>query len=195
MSNFIPRNDVTTEYMKELREKAVALALEKAGLNASNAVIRSLVIGSSTSTDFHDLTYATEATAGQEEWIIDGAALTAGDLKNIISTTSGKQVSQISDNTAVVFYGVSDFSGSQDLTAVQFEKGASKIDFWNVQQMYGNDNKIGVGDNMVWYGPDDTVKLNFGLRAGASVVTGEDYQWMLLNVLVEPKSKSAAAAQ
>lgn len=195
MGILIPVSEMTIDEIREVRERAITTALTKAGISREIAVIRAVIPGSSTSTDFHDLTYATEATAGQEEWIIDSGALTAGDLKNVISTTSGKQVSQVSDASAMVFYGLVDASGSQDLVALQFQKGAKTVDYWHFQHIYGYPTKVGISKDVVWYGPDDTVKLLFGWRAGATAVTGEDYQWIPLCVIAEPQSKSAAASQ
>ena len=180
------------------KAKAISLLMEKKVINSPDeAVTRQVVIGDANATDFKDLTVATTAGSGMEEWLIDSAALIAGDIKNIISTTSGAEVSQVSQTSAMVFFGFADASGTKDCTSVQFGKGAKTLDTWNVEALYAYNIPVGYladVNDMIWFAPNDTVKLGFGWRIGATAVSGEDYKWVVLGVLAESKSKSAAAS-
>lgn len=164
--------------------------------NASEATVRQAILGDSSATDGKDLTAATTVGTGMQEWSIDSAALTAGDLKNVITATSGAQSNEVAESTAIAFYGFIDLSGTKDLIALSLGKGAKTIEFFENSPTYAySDSHISYVDpaDVVLWSAREVVKINMEGRVGLSAVAGEDYRWTPLLILAEPKSKSVWA--
>jgi hypothetical protein len=193
MGQIIPVQELTVSEIRAIREAAKAEAFRI--LKAKNVVqsedevvFRAPVLGDSSSTNFRDLDVATAAVSGQQEWLIDSSAVTAGDLINVLATGE-----TVNDDTAIVFYGFANLGGDRDCNAIRFQKGAKILTYWNLEHLYAyNDKVLGYSLDFASYGPNETIKIEMQLRAGASAVAGEDYRWVPIAILAEPKSKSLA---
>ena len=195
MGLIIPVQELTVSEIRAIRDVAKEEAfriLQRKGVVSSmdECVFRQPVLGDSTSTDFRDIDErATVAVAGAQEWLIDSSLLTAGDLSSVL--VAGETVN---DDTAIVFYGFANLGGDKDCIAIQFKKGAKTLSYWNLELLHAyNDKVIGyTQDGMASYGPNDVIDIKMMLRAGASAVAGEDYRWVPIGILAEPKNKSLA---
>ena len=193
MGLIIPVQELTVSEIRAIREQAKEQAFQvlvKKGVVSSmeDCVFRQVVLGDSSSTNFRDLDAATAAVTGQQEWLIDSSVVTAGDLINVLA--SGETVN---DDTAIVFYGVANLGGDRDWIAVRFQKGAKILTYWNLEHLYAyNDKVLGYSADFAVYGPNDVIKIDMQSRSGISAVAGEDYRWLPIAVLAEPKTKSLA---
>ena len=194
MGLVIPAQEMTISEIRAIREAAINEAVNtliKKGIVSSRdeCVIRAPILGDSSSTDFRDLdAKATVAVTGMQEWLVDTTEVTAGDLADLLTTGE-----TVNDDTAIVFYGVANLGGDKDWIAIQFLKGAKTLTYWNLEHIHAYTDKVlGYSMDFASYGPNETIIIKNQLRAGASVVAGEDYRWLPIGVLVEPKSKSLA---
>lgn len=188
MSLVIPTDELTGAEIRavEERTKQELLRLGRAKRPAAQWLVRHVVTGNSP-TDFEDLTLLTAAVAGLEEWLVDTADLTAGDLKSIFAANE-----TLNNGQFIGFYGWSELQGPGQFSAAQLSKGQKVLDFWQLQHLWNHARIEGVVMQPAVWSEQDSITVKIALRAGATVVAGEDYPVMFRNVLVEDVSVSKA---
>jgi len=95
--------------------------------------------------------------------------LTANELSQVT-----KSATEIDDNKWIGFYGYADISGEAGLlsgtegtsvpmgqiTALEFKRGSSALDFWGVEHLYAYDEVVGISDTPVIYEQSEMYEID-----------------------------------
>lgn len=161
-----PIQEVPLNRVQMIKDATKRKLLEKATNNwrkpVTDFVFREVVMGDSTCTDVYDIQphATTPIIAGTPMWGFDASPLTAYALSRVT-----KSAAEIDDNKWIGFWGFADISGEAGLltgaadttvpmgqiTALQFKRGSSVLDFWAVEHLYAYDEVVGISDTPVIY--------------------------------------------
>ena len=167
----IPLGELTQMDMKAIRDIAQRTLIQKMieariVTRPDEVKIREPIYGDeSNATDFVDLnTVATPAVTGQEHWLIDASAFTAGDFSNILATGE-----KVDDNKMLAFFGFYDLSPVPELTAIRFKRGSDVLDIWEVEQSYVYGEKPGgMTKDIIIYGQNDPIAIELNVTGGST---------------------------
>lgn len=183
--------------IRAIKKRTLQLGLRKAkSLDPSgNWLAREIFPGDDDATDFNDFDWATaQSSTDFVGWMQDAADLTADDLSSVFTTGE-----TVNDDTFLIIYGLFDMvpflredagantgemPGRGTLSAIQFVRGASDIDFWGTEHLYASNDVLGYTDRVIMYEPQEDIdlKMNFtdadsdkfiGLRGYIFEKTGE----------------------
>ena len=196
-----PIQEVTKEFLNRIKAETRTYLINKAirdhkGTEPKDWVVRELVLGDSSVTDFRDLDYKTSATTGYPQYMIDANDLTADDLSSILA--AGETVN---DGAYIGIYGVYDLgneggevTGAADappahgsLVSLQFERGGSTLDFWEVEHLYGYPIMMGISDRPVIFEQKEKVDIKMCFTEAT-----EDKAVGLRGYVVEPYGRNIA---
>lgn len=183
--------------IRAIKERSLQLGLRKAkDINPNgNWVAREVFPGDDDASDFNDFDFATaQSSSDWIGWIEDSADLTADQLSSIFTTGE-----ELNDDTLLIVYGMFDMvpnpvedagantgemPGRGSLSSIQFIRGASDIDIWGSEHVYGYNDIVAFSDRVVTYDEQENIdlKMNFtddnndkyvGLRAYLFEKAGE----------------------
>lgn len=141
------------------------------GQDELSLVVRETNAGASaatTDTELVDLTFKTAATAGMQEWTIDSADLTAGDLSSVLTAAL-----KIPDDKIVVIYGFWDRTAAPDLCWMRFTRGQEVLDVWNVEGNYVQSQEVnGFTNEPMLFEDDDVIKWEVNAKSAADKPIG-----------------------
>lgn len=167
-----PVQELGVRRLQQIKDATKLKLLEKATgkwkKSISDFVIREVIEGDSTVVDVYDLEPLTAVNAAIPEWAFDAGDLTADDLSSILAATE-----QINDGAYVGFYGFYDNAGEGAeltgaattpvahgaITAVEFIRGSSTLDFWKTGHLYGYDAVMGISDRPVIFSENEKIDL------------------------------------
>lgn len=171
MQGIIPLGELEKIDIKGIRDAVQKKLIEKMiyakiVTRPDDVKVRDLVFGdSSDATDFVDLDGpTTAAVTGQEHWLIDASAFTAGDLSSILASGT-----KCPDNKMIGIFGFFDLSPIPELTAIRFKRGSDVLDFWEVEQCYVYQDLPG---GMTWepviYEQNDPMDIQMNVTGGST---------------------------
>ena len=194
-----PVQELTIAQIQNIKDATKQELLRKAmasyrGTSPKDWIIRELVLGDPTVTDFHDLNYKTAAAAGIPQYVIDAADLTADDLSSILA--AGEKVP---DETYIGFYGCFDLAaeageltGAADMppntgagVSIELIRGGSVLDFYQIEKLYGYPSVMGISDRPAIFEKKEKIDIkvcmtestedkSFGFRAYLCERKGEN---------------------
>lgn len=146
-----PVQELTLNDINRIKNTTKGMLLNKAmnanpGTKPNDWMLREIAAGGGTPTDFKDVAFATPAAAGDEHWAISTTDQgTINDLTNWLASAS-----TVADNTWIGVMGGFDMAPhgvppltdlylngpSANLTNMQFKRGNSVLDYWQLEQAY-----------------------------------------------------------
>lgn len=167
-----PVQELSSERVYNIKRATKMRLLQKATNNwkkpVTDFVIREGVWGDATVTDFYDMRTKTAVSAGIPLWAFDAGNLTAHDLSAVTSAAI-----TIDDNKWLAIYGFFDIgveagklTGAADtpvpggsITALQFKRGSSVMDFWKTAHLYSYNEVSGISDTPVIYEENESYEF------------------------------------
>ena len=195
-----PVQELDRKFIQRIKDATKLKLLEKAtnGWKKSpgDFVIREVIFGDSTVTDVYDIEPKTAVTAGIPQWAFDAADLTADDLSSVV-----KAGEELDDGVWIGFYGYYDLScegseltGAADtpvssgpITAVEFVRGSSTLDFWKTEHLYGYNEAVGITDTPVIFEENEKIDIKI-----CSTEATEDKFAGLRGYICEPYGRNIA---
>ena len=146
-----PKQELTLNDINRIKQTTKGMLLNKAmnanpGTKPNDWILREIAAGGGTPTDFKDVAFATPAAAGDEHWQISTTDQgTANDLTNWLASGT-----TVADNTWIGVFGGFDMAPhsipaitdiftnapSASLNNMQFKRGNSVLDYWQLEQAY-----------------------------------------------------------
>lgn len=195
MGLLIPRNELSIDEIRAIREATTAELLARAqkqrGYTPNDLIVRKGVYGDADATDWIDLAdNGTSAVTGAEEWLLDSALFTAGDLKTILVASE-----TVNTNTWMGVIGWWHVGGAYTFVRARILKGSVPLAIWDLEQIYAAEvgpGYSGYTKEPLIFDAEEQIDLQLELSSTITVTSGVDYHSGFDIILVEPVNKHIA---